>query len=152
MAKATDKNKGGRPSKYSQELADRICAKLMEGMSLRAICKEDDMPSIGTVCVWLASGDESFSGFQEQYARARQVQAELLADEIIDIADDSSRDTEETDMGNVTNYENIQRSKLRIDTRKWIASKLLPKKYGDKLDLNHSGPAVITVTLPDEVD
>lgn len=132
----------GRPSKYSDALADRICERLVEGESLRSICRDDAMPSVGTVCRWLGEN----AVFREQYERAREAQADTLADEMLDIADDGSNDWMERyddDGGNVgwkVNGEAVARSKLRLDARKWIASKLKPKKYGERQSVEHSGP------------
>lgn len=126
----------GRPTLYTEELADRICASLAEGNSLRSICKAKGMPAASTVFGWLRSDQ----AFLEQYARAREAQADALFDEILEIADDSRRDYRKTEAGREFDHEHVQRSRLRIDTRKWIASKLLPKKYGEKVDLSHSGP------------
>ncbi|GAB2528279.1 hypothetical protein GCM10027189_03980 [Rufibacter soli] len=93
------------------------------------------MPCLSSVCSWLAS--PSHKDFLEQYTRAREVQAELLADEIVDIADDNSRDA-------VSNSGAIERSKIKIDARKWVASKLLPKKYGNQQQVNIDGGVNIT--------
>lgn len=146
------KDKGGRPTIYSEELAQVICESLMVGMSLRKICQLDGMPAISTVMQWLASGK---NGFMEQYAHARQVQAEYLLDELIDIADDSADDYEIVNGEERLNQEHIQRAKLRIDTRKWNIEKLAPKKYGAKQQLEHTGSnggAIETVNLTaDEV-
>ncbi len=126
--------KRGRPSLYTEALTARICRRLAEGESLRAICADKAMPAISTVMGWLFDGNHD--GFSEQYARAREAQAEVRADEIVDIADDASGDfTADKDGKLVANSEHIQRSRLRVDARKWIAAKLLPKRYGDKLDL-----------------
>lgn len=116
----------GRPSDFTQETADKICEGLIEGKSLRSICRADDMPNAGTVCRWLSV----HKSFREQYERARDAQADTLADEIIDIADDGSNDF----MGEDEKYNGdaVARSKLRVDARKWVAAKLKPKKYGDK--------------------
>ena len=128
------KPKKGRPSLYTEALAAKICQRLAEGESLRAICADKAMPSISTVMGWLFDGNHG--DFPEQYARAREAQAEIRADEIVDIADDASGDfTADKDGKVVANSEHIQRSRLRVDARKWIAAKLLPKRYGDKLDL-----------------
>lgn len=127
----------GRPSDYSQEIADAICDRIADGFSLRTICEAEDMPGKATVFRWLAARKE----FQDQYAHAREAQADTLADELTDIADDGSNDwmerkgEEGQSLGWKENGEAIQRSRLRVDTRKWIASKLKPKKYGDKLAL-----------------
>lgn len=126
----------GRPSEFSQELADRICAELADGLSMRTICKADDMPDKSTVFRWIRTNTE----FRDQYTRAKEESADALTDEMLDIADDSSNDWIErnSDDGGVQfNGDHVQRSRLRIETRKWIASKLKPKKYGDKL--THEG-------------
>ena len=131
---APKKRKVGRPSLYTEALAARICRRLAEGESLRAICTDKELPSISTVMGWLFDGNHG--EFSEQSARAREAQAEIRADEIVDIADDASTDfTADKDGKLVANSEHIQRSRLRVDARKWIAAKLLPKRYGDKLDL-----------------
>ena len=127
-ANATN-DKPGRPTDYSQELAERICARIMDGESLRKICKDSDMPNRSTVNRWLASADHV--EFCTQYTHAREVQADFYADEIIDLADDSSRDA-------IQHSGAIERSKIQIDARKWVASKLKPKKYGSfkSIELN----------------
>lgn len=101
------------------EVRDKILERIANGESLRAICRSDDMPPAPTVCRWLAE-DQSF---REQYARAREAQADALFDDILEIADSPDEDP--------------RRSKLRIDARIWAASKLKPKVYGDKLETTH---------------
>ena len=119
---------------YNQKIADAICELIADGMSLRQICLQDNMPSRATVFKWL----NDIAGFSDQYARAREEQAETLADEIVSIADDGLNDTYHDDEGNTrTNQDVIARSRLRVDARKWVASKLKPKKYGDSIV--HSG-------------
>lgn len=98
----------------------RICQDIAEGKSLKKICEASDMPSRETVYVWL-SEDHTFS---DNYVRAREEQADFYADEIVEIAD---------------NTKDAAKARVQIEARKWKASKLQPKKYGDKLDLNHSG-------------
>ena len=116
---------------YSQELADAICDLIVDGKSIRDICKAEDMPAMSSIFKWLRENKD----FSEQYARAKEIQAECLADELINIADDTSGDVSgELEMPNGVA---VQRAKLKIDTRKWIASKLLAKKYGDKIE--HTG-------------
>lgn len=128
-----------RPSKYSQALIETICARISEGESLRTICKDPSMPGAATVFVWLADKDKP--EFQEQYACAREAQADKYAEEIISIADDGKNDTYLDEDGNErTNQDVIARSRLRVDARKWYASKLAPKKYGDKVQAEVSGP------------
>lgn len=126
----------GRPTIFTQGIADEICSRLMDGQSLRRICLDETMPSKVSVLRWLMQ-EQSFQG---QYAQAREVQADTLADETVDIADDGSNDwMDDGRGGRRLDPEAVQRSRLRVDQRKWYASKLAPKKYGDKLDLNHSG-------------
>lgn len=131
--------KGGRPSLFSDALAAKICGRLALGESLRSICRDAKMPNASTVFDWLAKHEK----FAEQYARAREAQADALADEITDIADDASNDWMERNQpdnpGWQFNGEAARRSQIRIDARKWVASKLKPKKYGDKLSAELSG-------------
>jgi len=130
---------------YSQELATQICEALINGKSLRSICEPENMPAASTVCLWLTK----YPDFAEQYAHAREAQADTLADEITDIADDGTNDwmkrSESRGGGYELNGENVQRSRLRVDARKWIASKLKPKKYGDKIEQTHKGDATAPV-------
>lgn len=125
----------GRPSSYTEEIAGEICAKLAEGLSLREICRQDDFPDKSTVMRWLAQ----HKGFQDQYARAKEIGVEALAEDILDIADDGTNDWMERlgsdgqPAGWVFNGEAARRSQIRIDARRWLLSKLAPKKYGDKL-------------------
>jgi len=112
---------------YSEELAARICAEMAKGRSLRSVCRDDGMPDESAVRLWAA---EDRNGFAPHYARAREAQIEALSEDLLDIADSTTGDP--------------QRDKLRVDTRKWIMSKIAPKKYGDKLDLEHSGQVQIS--------
>lgn len=136
----------GRPSIYTSELAAQICEHIAQGKSLRTIAALDDMPAQSTIMSWL---DGSKPEFSEQYARAHEAYADKLAEETLLIADDSSRDNYVDSEGKVkTDSEAIQRSKLRVDTRKWLASKKAPKKYGEKVAIGGAddlGP-VQTVT------
>lgn len=128
-----------RPSDFTTEIAGAICERLADGESLRSICTSDDMPNKSTVFRWLAA-DESF---RDQYAQAREAQADALFDDVLEIADDARNDwmvrRGEDDAGWVANGEHIQRSRLRVEARKWMAGKLRPKKYGEKVDLELSG-------------
>lgn len=130
----------GRPSSFTQDIADEICERLAGKDSLRTICLDENMPHKATVFRWLAVNEL----FRDQYARAREQQADSMFDEILDIADDASNDYMEkidADGGNLgwkENGEAIARSRLRIDARKWMAGKLRPKVYGDKLDIDHT--------------
>jgi hypothetical protein len=128
----------GRPTIYSPELAASICERLVDGESLRRICFDQNMPGKTTVMRWLAK----FAKFRDQYARAREAQADALFDECLEIADDTSRDfkTKETEDGTaiqVVDHEHISRSKLKVETRKWMVGKLAPKKYGEHQQIEH---------------
>ena len=140
--KRAAKREPGRPTKYSDKLGAEICRRLAEGESVRKICDDGAMPHVATVMRWLFNPldeDDPKLEFREQYARAREAQAELNADEIIDIADDSGGDvTAGEDGGETVNHENIARSRLRVDARKWVSSKLRPKVYGERVA--HTGP------------
>lgn len=105
---------------------------------MRSICRDDAMPALSTVFRWLASDRE----FQEQYARAMDARATLLAEEILDISDDSSGDAvKDPETGDVRmDAEFVARSRLRVDARKWLAARMSPRKYGDKLSQEISGP------------
>lgn len=142
--------KMGRPSKYTKELADTICEQLASGDSMRTVCKSDDMPSMATIFSWLRTNND----FLEQYERAKAEAADAMIDEIIEIADDGTNDwMEKRDKeGKPTGYyiingEHVQRSRLRVDVRKWYASKLKPKKYGDKLDVTSDGEKLVQAPL-----
>lgn len=127
----------GRPEIWDQVIADRICAEISTSCkSLRTICLDEGMPSVGTVLKWLREDKENFLA---QYTRAKEEQADFMAEEMIDIADDGTNDTLHTDKGALENKEWTNRSKLRVETRKWIASKLKPKKYGDKVTQELTG-------------
>lgn len=118
-----------------------ICERIADGESLRQVLEAEGMPASSTVFKWLAE-DGSFS---EQYARAREAQADAVFDDILSIADDGRNDWMERKnsdgqvIGWQENGEALRRSQLRIEARKWMAGKLKPKKYGEKLDLNLSG-------------
>lgn len=123
-------------TKYSSQMADAVCEKIMDGLSLRKIEALPGMPRRITILKWLRENPE----FQTQYAHAREEQAELLAEEILEIADDGKPDFSfDPEQGLIVDGDAIQRARLRVDSRKWIASKLKPKKYGDKIDHNHGG-------------
>lgn len=136
----------GRPSEYTPEIAADICERLADGDSLRQICRDLGI-GVPTVFRWLEASEE----FRNQYARARDVQADVFADEISRIADDGSNDWMERNAkdnpGWVANGEHLQRSRLRVDTRKWIASKLKPKRYGERLELAGDDKAPLIVKV-----
>lgn len=145
-----EEKKTGRPTIFSQELADNICHRISEGESLRSIVKDDEMPSASTICRWLL--DETKKQFWEQYEKARNIQIELMFDELLEIADDGTNDWVEKEYENgrsdiILNGEAIGRSRLRVDTRKWYLSKVCPKKYGDKLDITTGGDKINKVSV-----
>jgi len=123
----------GRPTVYTPEIAARVCAEMAAGKSLRKICEPDDMPDERTVRRWAINNVE---GFAPQYEEAVRLKAMKWADEVVDIADEKTKDT--------------KRARLRVDTRKWLLSKVLPKVYGDKVTQVHEGgdkPVAVDVTL-----
>lgn len=120
----------GRPTEYSEAVCDEICTRLMEGESLKSITYDDHLPARSTIFLWLIKHKE----FSDKYIRARSIQADTYADEIADIADDSTNDYMEKRLNNgdtveVFNHENVKRSQLRIATRQWIAERNKPNKY-----------------------
>lgn len=125
--------KQGRPSIYTQELADKICDLLSDGISLRKVCFREDMPDKSTVFSWLRTHKE----FADQYARAKQEGTDAWAEELHDISDDVESDKDA-----------INKARLQIDTRKWLMAKMKPKKYGDKLDLTSDGEKLPTPIIP----
>jgi hypothetical protein len=113
----------GRPSTYTQDVADRICERLADGETLRAICRGKGMPGHQTVLRWTGAHD----AFADQYARARATGYRAMADELLEISDNP-----ETDAASV------QRDRFKVDTRKWLLSTALPKIYGDKLSVDNT--------------
>lgn len=129
----------GRKTLYTEKVAKEICDRLADGESLNSICKDDGMPSERTVRTWALDKNHPFS---PKYAQAREIGYLKMADELLDIADDGTndwmvREREDGSSTELVNHEHIQRSKLRVDTRKWLLSKMLPKVFGDKVQ--HTG-------------
>jgi hypothetical protein len=147
----------GRPTDYTPEIGSAICAEIALGYSLRTICTTGSMPCVATIFNWLRVHPE----FLEQYTRAKEEQADALAEEMLDIADDGTNDWVEKNGKDgkpfiALDAEHVQRSRLRIETRKWIASKLKPKKYGEKVNVEATGkdgtplnPPTVHIFLPD---
>lgn len=128
-----------------------VCARIAGGESLAKICETEKLPCKDAVLSWLrrAEGDDR-AWLHDRYARARDNQADHYADEIITIADDDERDYMLDKDGNEMFIgENVQRSRLRVDARKWVAGKLKPKVYSDKLDLNVSGDFTVNIGSKD---
>lgn len=136
----------GRPSLYTDEVAAAILERLADGESLRSICADDDLPNKSTVFRWLDAHD----GFRDQYARAREMQADVLFDEILSIADEEctmvradkhgSKDEGDGNTEVVFDGTAVARNRLRVDARKWMAGKLRPKVYGEKVSAEIGGP------------
>jgi hypothetical protein len=131
----------GRPTIYSKELDIEICSRIAGGESLRSIAVDEHMPARQTVYRWLF--DDEHIEFSDHYKSARKMQAENLADELFDISDDGSNDWMERtgkdgeSAGWQVNGEHVQRSRLRLDTRKWYLSKVLPK-FADKQQIENT--------------
>ena len=138
-----EKNLGGRPSIYTEAMALEVCNHIASGISLRSIEQMPGMPSRASVLKWVL---EDRQGFASIYARARELQLECEADEIVDIADDGSNDFTQRAQSNgdtieVFNREAVERSKLRVSTRQWRLARLMQGKYGDKIEQTHKADA-----------
>jgi hypothetical protein len=142
------KKQAARPSIFTHEFADQICDQLASGMTLREICRAQSMPDERTVRRWALDNRE---GFAEKYSRAREIGYHSMADEMLEIADDGSNDwmmgKDGSNQFYAANGEHIQRSRLRLDTRKWLLSKALPKIYGDKLPVESNTEPQMVVHL-----
>lgn len=124
----------GRPSKYTEEIADEICTRICQGEGVARICEDDEMPPQGTVYVWL----QKHESFREKYARARETQQDFHAEQLLEIVD------EEPEF-----HHHVGWARNRMDARKWLMSKLAPKKYGDKVLLagaDGTSPAKLEVS------
>lgn len=147
LVKTSVKATRGRPGIYSNELVDKICAEIeVSEFGLHKILQNTDYPRLGTIMNWLASGKYPY--FNERYARAKRLQAEYMESQLLAIADDMSNDTLYTEDGKA--YENkewVNRSRLRIDTRKWLMAKLYPKKYGERVDVTTDGEKINSPTF-----
>lgn len=138
----------GRPSLYSDALAAEICRLMAEeGLSVRKICLREGMPNRMTVVHWLA--DARRAEFLSQYTQAREALGDFYAEETIEISDENAvtikLDGEDVDL--VLDAAAIARNRLRVDARKWYASKLAPKKYGDKMDVTVEQKVVNVIDL-----
>lgn len=129
----------GRPSIYTKELADEICRRLAAGESLRSITRLPDMPAESTVRAWAV---DDYEGFSAQYARAREIGYHGLFDEILEIADTTQEGVKTVRKATgieETTADMIEHRRLRVDARKWMLSKALPKIYGDKIAAELTG-------------
>ena len=127
------------------EIAQRVIEGLAEGRSLRAICREEGMPTESYIRK-VAIQDSEFGA---QYTRARDIGLDAMADELLDIADDGSNDWMDRNSpdnpGYAYNGEAGARSRLRVDTRKWYLSKMAPKRYADRQIVDQTVKADVTV-------
>ena len=127
-------------------ISDAILESVMNGKSIKQICDQTDMPSRPTFYKWLAAEP----AFADRYARACEVRADHVFDEIFDIADNSENDwmerhdSEGANIGWQENGDSVRRCALRIDARKWSLARMQPQKYGEKLDMNLSGGLTVT--------
>jgi len=129
------KAKTGRPSDYLPEVAADICSLLADGESLRKVCERPRMPNKATVFRWLAQHDE----FRDQYAKATEIRADAIFEEMFDIADNVAEEAAA-----------VGKARLRIDTRKWALARMNPKKYGDKVsqEIDHRSSDGTMATKP----
>ena len=141
----TPKLSRGRPSIYTEALADEICRQLADGVSLNKICKAANMPNETTVRTWAL---DDVQGFSLKYTRAREIGYDRLAEELLEIADTpkvgTKTITKQTGV-EVTEGDMVEHRRLQVDTRKWMLSKMLPKRFGDanRIDLNNiSAPSI----------
>lgn len=140
------KNKVGAPSTYTEDIAVELCAHIAEGMTLRQVCRLETMPNAQTVYDWLSKHRE----FSDLFARASQIKLMGLADDILDIADDSRNDWIERELKGgssvlVPDNEVVNRSRLRVETRRWLLAKLMPKVYGEKVTLDINDKHAVTL-------
>lgn len=129
------------PRLYDAALIERILSEMSRGVSLRQICRAEGYPDESTVRQWAINDVE---GFAARYAKAREAQMDAWADEILDISDDGSndwkdRETKDGRIVRVLDDEHIQRSRLRVDARKWLMAKIAPKKYADRIEAVGAG-------------
>jgi hypothetical protein len=145
--KSVESRPQGRPSTFSQEIADEICARLAQGEPLAHICRDDHMPAVRTVSHWKEANDV----FKANFARAREDGFDQIAAECLEIADDTSDDTLYGERGPHANTEWISRSRLRIETRLKLLAKWDPRRYGEKLAIGGAAdlPPVQTETALD---
>ena len=141
----------GRPSSYTIELAAAICERLAAGESLRAICKDEGMPSDMSVRRWAL---DNVDGFSSRYACARELGFDALADEALDIADTTEvgvRSERSDDGYKETREDMLGHRKLRVDTRKWLLAKWAPQKYGERQAIEMSGTLALSSMSEDEI-
>lgn len=143
----------GRLTLYTEEIAEEICQRIGEGETLSQVCRSEHLPERRTVVDWVLQNRE---GFSARYATARNLQMERWADEVVDIADDGGNDYMEREKGEgrtETEYngDHVQRSRLRIDSRKWLLSKLKPQQYGERQQIDHTHKVEVSALSDEEL-
>lgn len=126
-----------RQLEYTEEIGSAICERISKGESIVKICSSPDMPNPSSVYKWLAA----FPAFAESYAHARERQADYYFEQMVDIATtpfigETSEYDGDANLVKVTTKDMIEHRRLQIETLKWVSSKLRPKKYGDKLEVD----------------
>ena len=147
----------GRPTDYSVDICDAVCERLASGESMRSVSRDEAMPAMSTLFKWLREHQE----FSEQYARAKEESADALADDIVDIADNQVGAPMLDGEGNIALVDgkpvlvacavSVAHAKLRVDSRKWAASKLKPKKYGDRITTEITGSLKVSELSDEEL-
>ena len=145
-----NKKNNGRPALYNKKLRDEICSRLADGESLRSICRDSHIPHRDTINRWIIEnrgevvkdGVVVEQGFYDHYSRAKDVCLDNMADEILEISDDGTNDYVKklSEKGNefvIVDHEHVNRSRLRVESRKWYLSKLAPKRYGSENTIKH---------------
>jgi len=115
----------GRPSSYTVEVGERICQRIANGEALSHICRDDDMPGRQTVLDWMNAVGVEFDAFRANHARAREAQADVMDELIMEVADACTSETAAAD-------------RVKIGAYQWRAARLNSKRYGDKLGLGHA--------------
>lgn len=136
---------GGAHSTYSRAVADEICHLLADGQTLRSIARREGMPTRQTIRSWIV---KDYDGFAAKYETAYRLGLDEMADQILDISDDGTRDYKMVDGREVVDSDHIQRSRLRVDSRKWLLARRLPKEFGDKVqhtDASGTGNMVLEI-------
>jgi hypothetical protein len=134
-----EKRKVGRPSTITKEVEEKICEVIATS--------DKGVDKLAEIYAWFPRHKElnnhlnkpENKEFATKYARAREDRADYLAQQILEISDNASNDIIEGEFGQIANGAAVQRARLMVDSRKWIASKLAPKKYGDKIQNEISG-------------
>jgi len=151
------KHAGGRPTDYTDGLADLVCERLALGESMRSVSRDEEMPAMTTLFRWLREKEE----FKQQYAIAKQESAEAMSEDCLDISDNIDGNPVMVDgkplmiKGEIVralDNTSIQHAKLKVDTRKWLMAKMKPKKYGDRITTEHEGNIGFTDMTEDMLD